>query len=47
MRYTGGMYTNVWGEADDDFDEDWHTEPVVERKVEDMEVVPLKLEVMT
>ena len=46
MRYTGGAHTNVWGEADDDFGEDWRTDPMVDRKAEDMEVVCLKLEVV-
>lgn len=46
MHYTGGMHTNAWGEADDDFGEDWHTKIVVARKAEDMEVVRMNLEII-
>lgn len=46
MRYSGGMHLNVWGDANDDFSEDWHTQFVIERKAEDMEVVKIRLEVV-
>lgn len=45
-RWTGGQYTNAWGDVDDDFDYEWRTNLVPARTVEDMEVVQLKLEVM-
>lgn len=45
-RWTGGMYTNVWGDAADDLDYEWSLHPAVDRKAEDMEVVQLKLEVI-
>ena len=35
VRYSGDYYGEI--------DEDWHTEPVVERKAEDFEVVPMEL----
>ena len=45
---SGGPHTNVWGEDDDDYGVDWRAhKPEVERKAEDMEVVRLKLEVVT
>jgi hypothetical protein len=48
MCYSGGHYQNVFGEWDDDFGENWNTyAPEVERKAEDMEVVQIKLEVVT
>jgi hypothetical protein len=43
MRYSNKIYYNAWGDADDDFGEDWHTELVVDRKAEDMEVIPIGL----
>lgn len=45
MRYSGGLHTDVWGEADDDFGEDWHTEPVAARKAEDFEIVSVELRI--
>ena len=44
-RWAGGLYTNAWGEADDDLDYEWHTDPLIDRKAEDMEVVKVKIEV--
>ncbi len=46
-RWVGGMYANVFGEADDDVDFEWDTQAVVDRKAEDMEVVQVNLEVVT
>ncbi len=43
-RWSGGMYLNAFGEADDDLNYDWDTQERVDRKAEDMEVVMIKLE---
>lgn len=43
--WSGGPYTNVFGEADDDYDFEMRTVVCVDRNAEDMEVVMLRLEV--
>ncbi len=43
-KWTGGMFTNAFGEADDDVSFEWYTEACVDRKAEDMEVVATKME---
>jgi len=43
-KWVGGLYLNVFGEADDDLNYDWHTQARVDRKAEDMEVVATKME---
>ncbi len=45
--WVGGPYTNVFGEADDDFDFEWSTRVVVDRNAGEMEVVRISLKVMT
>ncbi len=45
-RWAGGMYTNVFGDADDDLNYEWRTVSVTARTAEDMEVVKVKVEVI-